>query len=129
MKLICVTLDRAPGMKQGVRFEGTEGWVYVRHNVFDAEPKSLLTSKIKPNEIHLYRSSNHHRNFLDCVRTRQKTVAEAEIGHRSATVCHIGSIALKLQRRLKWDPEKEHFISDDEANRMLFRAMRSPWHI
>ena len=111
-----------------MRFEGDEGWIYVRWNI-DAEPKSLLTSKIGPDEIHLYKSDNHHRNFLDCVKTRKKTIAPAEVGHRSATICHLGNIAMKLGRKLQWNPQKERFVNDIEANRLLSCAMRSPWHL
>jgi len=112
--------------KQGVLFEGTEGWVYVKRKVIDAHPKSLLTSVIGPDEIHLYKSNNHKSNFLDCIRTRRETVAPVEIGHRSCTGCVLGYIAMLLGRRLKWNAENEKFINDDEANRMLTRAMRSP---
>lgn len=110
-----------------VRFEGSEGWVFVSSGQVDAYPKSLLESKIRPNEIHLYRSKSHKQNFLDCVKLRKKPVASVEIGHRSATVCHLGNIAMLLGRKLNWDPERERFINDDEANQMLYRSMRSPW--
>jgi hypothetical protein len=115
--------------KQGVVFEGTEGWVYVDRGYIDAHPKSLLTSVIDPGEIHLYKSNNHKENFFDCVRSRAETVAPVEIGHRSTTVCILGFIAMLLGRKLKWNPEQERFINDDEANRMLARPMRSPWYL
>jgi len=125
--LICATRDIAK-MDQGVRFEGSDGWVYARSSI-DAKPKSLLTSRIGPDEIHLYRSSNHHRNFIDCVKTRGDTIAPPEVAHRSTTICHLGNIALKLARKLRWDPANEKFVGDEEANRMLSRAMRSPWRL
>ncbi|MHC4618117.1 MAG: Gfo/Idh/MocA family protein [Planctomycetota bacterium] len=115
--------------KQGVLFEGTEGWVYVKRRIIDAHPKSLLTSVIGPDDIHLYQSKNHKANFLECIRTRAETVAPVEIGHRSCTACVLGYIAMLLGRRLKWDHQKEQFINDDQANRMLTRPMRTPWRL
>ncbi|MHC4645499.1 MAG: Gfo/Idh/MocA family protein [Planctomycetota bacterium] len=115
--------------KQGVLFEGTEGWVYVKRRIIDAHPRSLLSSVIGPNEIHVYKSNNHKANFLDCIRTRAETVAPVEIGHRSCAACVLGYIAMLLGRKLKWDAKKEMFINDDQANRMLTRPMRSPWNL
>ena len=126
VRLICSTEQYPSGT--GVRFEADEGWVYVRGNI-DAEPSSILTSKIRPDEVHLYHSDNHHRNFLDCVKSRKETIAPAEVGHRSVTICHLGNIAMKLGRKLQWDPEKERFVNDEEANRMLSCAMRGPWRL
>ncbi len=111
------------------RFEGTKGWVDVKRGKIDAEPKSLLTSKIGPNEIHLYDSNDHKQNFLDCIKSRKDTICTAEIGHRSSSVCHLGNIAMQLGRKLKWDPKAESFISDSAANNMLTRAMRAPWRL
>jgi len=111
----------------GARFEGTDGWVQVGR--FDTYPKSLSQSVIGPNEIRLYESDNHHRNFIDCIKTGREPAAPVEVGHRSATVCHLGNIAMMLKRKLKWDPAGERFIGDDEANRMLDRPRRSPWTI
>lgn len=126
VKVICASNTEN---KQGVVFEGTEGWVYVDREYIDAYPKSLLTSVIGPNEIHLYNSNNHKKNFFECIRSRAETIAPAEISHRSNTVCVLGFIAMLLGRKLKWDPEQERFINDAEANRMLARPMRSPWHL
>jgi predicted dehydrogenase len=126
VKVVCA--DNATN-RQGIMFEGTEGRVYVKRRLIEAEPKSQLTSVIGPNETRLYRSDNHKQNFLTCIRTRRPTVAPVEAGHRSNTVCVLGYIAMLLGRRLKWDPEKEIFINDSEANRMLSRPMRSPWRL
>lgn len=115
--------------KQGVLFEGTEGWVYVKRGHIDANPKSLLTSTIGPDELHLYKSNNHKANFFDCIKSRKKTVAPVEVGHRSCSVCLLGEIAMRLGKKLKWNPERERFTNDDQANRMLSRPMRSPWHL
>ncbi len=115
--------------KQGVVFEGTEGWVYVRRGFIDAHPKSLLTYKLGPGHIHLYRSPGHARNLIECVKTRQPTVCPPETAHRSNSICQLADIAIRLRRKLRWDPQREQFINDDEANRMLSRAMREPWHL
>jgi len=109
------------------RFEGSEGWVFVTRGKLDAEPKSLVTSTIAPDEIHLYNSNDHKQDFLDCIKTHKDPICSAEVGHRSSTVCHLGNIAMLLDRPLKWDPQKEQFIGDDEANRMRQRPARAPW--
>ena len=113
----------------GVQFEGTDGWIWVDREGFDASPKSLLTSVIGPDEIHLYRSDDHHQNFLDCVRSRRETIAPAAVAHRSIMIGHLGLIAMKLGRKVQWDPAAERFVNDTEADRMLSRPMRSPWHL
>ncbi|MBA7603462.1 Inositol 2-dehydrogenase/D-chiro-inositol 3-dehydrogenase [subsurface metagenome] len=113
----------------GILFLGSEGWVFVCRNLIEAHPKSLLTSIIGPDEIGLYRSNNHRRNFLDCVKTRQKTICPIETAVRSDTICHQDDIAIRLGHKLRWDPEREKFINDGQANRMLTRPMRSPWHL
>lgn len=124
VKVICADNKKN---KDGITFEGAEGWVYVTRGRIDAEPKSLLTSTIGPDEIHLYKSNNHKANWLECIKSRAETIAPVEIGHRSCTVCLLGEIAMRLGRKLKWDPDKEQFIGDEQANRMLGRPMRSPW--
>lgn len=124
-----VTLHCSTSNRSGVTFEGTEGWIYVDRGKLEANPPAVLTSAIKPGEIRLYESRDHAQNFLDCIRTRRETVAPAEIGHRSATVCHLGNIAILLGRRLRWDPARERFVNDPEADRMLARAMRPPWRL
>jgi predicted dehydrogenase len=113
----------------GARFEGTEGWVEIGYGGFRTHPESLKNSVIGPNEIHLYESNDHHRNFIDCIKNGRETAAPVEVGHRSVTVCHLGNIAMMLKRKLKWDPEAERFIGDDQANRMLSKPMRGPWHL
>jgi hypothetical protein len=124
VKVICADEGK---VKSGITFEGDQGWVWVTRGRIDAEPKSLLTSTIGPNEIQLYKSNNHKGNFLDCVKSRALTIAPVEIAHRSCTVCLLGEIAMRLGRKLRWDPDKEIFTNDDQANRMIARTMRSPW--
>lgn len=111
----------------GIRFEGTEGWVHVTRGAIDANPKSLLTASIEPGEIHLYESKNHKGNFIECIKTRAETVAPVENAHRTCTACLLGEISMRLGRKLKWDPQREQFPGDDEANRRLSRPRRAPW--
>jgi len=114
---------------QGTRFEGTDGWIFVNRGTLKAEPASILQETIGSDEIHLYKSRDHKQNFLDCIKSRKQPIANVEVGHRSATVCHLGNIAMLLGRKLRWDPQKERFIGDSAANRMLARAMRAPWRL
>jgi hypothetical protein len=106
-----------------------------------SEPAALAKSVIGPNEIHLPQSNSarteeaskyfipdHMRNFLDAVKSRQDPIEPVEVGHRTATICHLGNIAMQLKRKLRWDPVKEEFPGDTEANRFLDRPMRKPWH-
>lgn len=114
---------------QGVRFEGSEGWVFVRRGHIDAHPKSLLNSVIAPQEIHLYPSGDHRRNFLDYMRTRGETAAPIEHAHRTISIAHLANIAMLLKRKVHWDPATEKVIGDDEAERLTDRAMREPWRL
>jgi len=113
----------------GVHFEGSDGWIWVDRSGIDASNKSLLGSVIGPTEIHLYKSNDHHQNFLDCVRSRSETITPAKLAHRSIMIGHLGLIAMKLGRKVNWDPVAERFINDPEADRLLSRTMRSPWHL
>ncbi len=122
---------RTEGSSVSVRFEGTEGWVCLNMsgNKITCHPESLRTSVIGPNEIHLYQSNEHHRNLIDCIKTRQPTAAPVEVGHRTASICHLGNIAMTLKQKLAWDPVAERVTNSDEANRMLSKPMHGPWHL
>ena len=124
VKLICSNRETL-----GIKFEGDEGWIHLEKPgaAIVAEPAAVLKSEIGPNEIRLGHSRCQHRDFIDCVRSRCHPAAHAEIGHRSATVCHLGMIAAIVGRKLKWDPVKEVLISDAGASRLLSRDMRAPW--
>lgn len=93
----------------------------------DASDPKILSSVIGPNEIHLYESSDQAGNWLDCIKSRKDPISPVEIGHRACTVCLISHIAMKLGRKLKWNPETEKFVGDDEANSMLSRPQRAPY--
>jgi predicted dehydrogenase len=117
-----------PGeLLHGVKFEGTDGWIYVTRGKIEASRPELLTEPLTSKKVQLYVSNDHMRNFFDCVRSRKPPICEAEIGHRSVSVCHLGVIALRLGRKLSWDPEKESFVGDKEADGYLSREMRKPW--
>ena len=138
VELICQTAK--PGF--GTRFEGSEGWVEYGYAGVQTHPASLKTSVIGPHEIHLpvsnpqrqqesgkYHIPDHIRNFVDSVKSRRDPIAPVEAGHRTATVCHLGNIAMRVKRKLQWDPVQEQFVNDDEANRMLDRPLRAPWQL
>ncbi len=113
--------------KNGVTFIGTEGKIFVDRGKFEAEPESIGEEPLGDKAIRLYASSNHLRDWLDCVRTRKRPICDVQIGCRSVTVCHLGNLAYWNHRRLKWDPKKEEFIGDKEANTWLDRPKREPW--
>ena len=120
--------------KQGVKFIGENGWVRVTRGGVTTEPADLRKARIGPNDIHLPRPAGdhrqgHRRDFLDCVKTRKTPITPAEIGHRSATVCHLGNIAMILDRKIRWDPKRERIVDDPSASRMLDRSACSPWRI
>ncbi|MFO7619824.1 MAG: Gfo/Idh/MocA family oxidoreductase [Bacteroidales bacterium] len=128
----------------GVRYEGTDGWIFVTRGGYTAtssdpviqdrnqralsasDPK-ILQEVIGENEIHLYVSESQIGNWLDCIKSRKEPISPVEIGHRACTVCLVTHIAMHLGRRLKWDPDRERFIDDDEANSMLSRPQRAPY--
>ncbi len=123
-----VYMDEAQ-YKHGVTFQGTEGWVHITRQGIWAEPQSLLTSVIGPDEVHLTESKGHQRDFLDAVKTRGPTICPIDVAVRTDTICHLTDICTRLGRKLHWDPQKENFVNDPQASRMLWRPMRSPWHL
>jgi predicted dehydrogenase len=130
----------------GIRFEGTEGWIFVSRgnetvtasdpqsalknpSALDASNPAILSSVIGPKEVHLYQSTDHHGNWLECVRSRRPPIAPVEVAHRSCSACLLHHIAMKLNRRLHWDPKKERFIGDAEADALLSRPQRAPYRL
>ena len=125
-----VTMTISNRVRGGVTWKGTEGTIWANRGRHDAKPKSILDSKIGPDEIHLYESSHHFRNFIDCVLSRKEPIAPAEVAHRSISICHLGNIAMRLGiDGLKWDPDKEEIIDNPVAARMLSRPYRGPWKL
>jgi predicted dehydrogenase len=139
-----VTMDISGDFPNGIKFYGTEGWIFVTRDemvtptdpggkaavapkpLVASDPK-ILDSVIGPDEVHLYQSDDQHGNWLECIKSRKAPIAPAEIGHRACSTCLIHHIAMKTKRRLYWDPVKEHFKNDDDANCMLSRPQRAPY--
>ncbi|MFO0426836.1 MAG: Gfo/Idh/MocA family protein [Planctomyces sp.] len=115
------------GQQHGVKFEGTDGWIWVTRGSIEASNPEFLTTPLAADANRLYESNDHMGNFFDCIRTRKAPICEAEIGHRSASLCHLGVLSLRLGRKLQWNPESEQFIGDDDADRWLKRELRKPW--
>lgn len=111
----------------GVLFIGENGKIFVDRGKFEATPEALGQEPLGDKAIRLYASSNHQQDFLTCMRNRKKPICDVEIGARSVTVCHLGNLAYWNHRRLKWDPAKEQFVGDAEANTWLDRAKRGSW--
>jgi predicted dehydrogenase len=111
------------------RFEGTEGWIEATYGSFKTSPAALKDSVIGPDEIRLYKSNDHKRNFLDCIKTRKETITPAEVGHRSTSLCLLANIAMSGKRKIRWDPDTERIIGDEQASRMLSKPMRAPWRL
>lgn len=114
-------------IRSGTEWIGEFGWVWCDRGGFQTYPKELANEFIGPNEIKLYKSSDHYQNFLDCVKSRQPTITPCEVAHRSASVGHLGVIAIKTGRKIRFDPGKEKIISDPTAERLLGRSYRSPY--
>jgi predicted dehydrogenase len=117
-----------PDIKMGAKWIGEDGWVWVKRGDIDAHPKSLLKEKFGPGDLRVYKSTNHHRNFIDCVKSRKETITPAEVAHRSQTPGHLGLIAMRLGRKITFNPETEEILNDSTATAMMSHPYRSPWH-
>ena len=141
-------MEEGPDKPNGLLLTGTEGWIFVSRGgerVTDSDPikidsggvergplsasDSKILSELTDDDVHLYVSENHTRNWLDSVRTRKLNIAPAEIAHRSCSACLLQQIAMHLKRKLYWDPRNERFKNDDEANSWLSRTERPPYVI
>ena len=137
-----VTMIIDNNFENGVRFEGADGWIFVSRGsakvtasdptvggskAFAASNPAILRSEIKPNEIHLHASKDHHLDWLTSIQTREPSSTNPEQAHRSTSACEIGWIAMKLGRKLRWDPVKEAFTDDEQANAMRSRPQRAPY--
>jgi predicted dehydrogenase len=114
---------------QGTTWYGENGWIHVDRSKLIAENPDVLNETIGDNETHLYKSEDHVRNFIDCLKSRKETITPAEIAHRSISVGLLGEIAMLTGQKLSWNPEKEIFNDNVNANRLLSRPMRSPWKL
>lgn len=139
-----ITMYTSGGYPNGIRYEGSEGWIFVSRGNYvastsdpvvqaksakalNASDPKILTSEIGENEIHLYKSDNQHGNWLDCIKSRKEPISPVEIGHRACSICLISHIAMKVPGRLEWDPGAEKFRNSEQANSMLKRAQRYPY--
>ncbi len=126
---------------RGLKFEGADGWLFVaiHGGALTASNREILPENVRQGkpigndqtdasfEVQLGRSPGHHTNFLDCVKSRSEPMATAEIGHRTATICHLNNIAMRVGRTVRWDPKCEGLMGDVEAGHLLLPKMRSPW--
>ena len=112
-----------------IHFVGTEGEIKVQRRKLETTPTSLKDKYIGETEKHVYKSENHYKDFLDAMRKRSRPICDVEIGHRTSSVCNLGNIAYELKRTLQWNPKKEQFKNDKEANELLGRSMRPEWGI
>ena len=111
-----------------IAFKGTKGMVFVgRGGEFATSPVSLKTLALPSSDIHLYKSTNHRNNWLECIRSRQAAICPASIGHRTATICQLSGIAERLGRPIYWDPLKEEIVGDPSANKWVSRPRRAPY--
>lgn len=120
---------KADGQRNGIRFEGSDGWIWVNRDEIKASDMDLLRKPLPESAERLFVSDDHMGNFFDCVRSRKDPICAVEIGHRSASVCHLGAVSLRTGRKLQWDPAKEVFIGEHakEANAFVTRGMRKPY--
>lgn len=117
------------GQRNGIRFEGSTGWIWVNRQGIKASDPELLKTPLPADAVRLYESNNHMENFFDCVRSRKLPICDVETGHRSATMCHLGAIALRTGKKLTWNYDQEKFTGDNAAvaNPYLSREMRKPY--
>jgi predicted dehydrogenase len=113
--------------QHGLKFIGSNGWIWVTRGEIKASDRELLNQKLPAGAKRVYESRDHMGNFVDCVRTRKPTICPAEVGHRSASMCHLGVTSIRLGRKLQWDPVKEEYLGDAEANSFVSRPMRKPY--
>ncbi len=115
-------------IRGGTKWIGDEGWIWVTRGGIDASDKNLLKPEaIGPNDVRLYHSNDHKKNFIDCVKSRQLTITPVETACRSISVGHLGEIAMLTERRIRWNPETEEITNDSEASALLGRSYREPW--
>jgi len=138
-QIVKTTLDDTPfggivnqnGQRNGIRFEGADGWIWVNRDGFSSSDEDIATKPLPANAVRLASSGNHMKNFFDCMRSRKDPVSAVETGHRSASVGHLIIIALRAGRKFQWDPVKETFTGDGaaEGNACLAREMRKPYDV
>ncbi len=117
------------GRGLGVRFIGEKGTIDISREYLDSNPKNIATATIQPNEIRLYNSANHYQNWLDGIKTGVQPICDVETGHRTSSVCCLANIAYQTRRNLEWDPKKEQFKNDADANQLVKAKIRGSWSL
>jgi len=117
------------GQRNGIRFEGSDGWIWVNRDKIEATEREMLSTPLPDDAERLYLSNDHKGNLFECIRSRKDPICDVEVGHRSSSVCHLGTISLRTGKKLQWDPEQEIFIGEHaaEANSHVAREMRKPY--
>lgn len=115
--------------QNGTLFEGEKGSIYVNRGALESTPEEILEEPLGSKRVKLYESADHYHNWLDCIKSRQDPISSVEIGHRSATVCHLGNIAVRTGKTVKWDPVKEQIVGDAELAKWASRPYRAPWKL
>lgn len=119
--------QRQDDIRMGTRFVGSDGTLFVDRGKLTSDPGDILKTELPADSERLYVSKDHTQNFLDCVKSRELPICDVEIGHRSATICHLGNIVARLGRGIQWDPQSERIIDDADAQVMTDRHYREPW--
>lgn len=117
------------GRGNAVRFIGEKGRIDVSRSILDSDPANIVTATIQPGEVRLYESNDHYNDWLNCIKSGQKPICDVEVGHRTSSVCNVANIAYQLARPLEWDPEKEKFKKDAEADALLKPMFREGWDL
>jgi len=113
--------------RNGVTFEGEKGSIFVTRGTLESSPAEILAEPLDGKSTRLYVSENHHQNWLDCIKSRKDPICNVEIGHRSATVCHLGNIALRTSKKVVWDPDRQAIVGATELAKWVGRPYRAPW--
>ena len=115
--------------KGGTTFEGEKGTIFINRGAIESTPESILEEPLGANAPRLYASADHHQNWLDCIKSRKDPICNVEVGHRSATVCHLGNIAVRTGKKVLWDPKAEKIVGDAELAKWVSRPYRAPWKL
>jgi predicted dehydrogenase len=113
----------------GAIFVGERGKLVMHRGRFNTIPIAISQEPLGEGDLRLYKSDHHFQNWIDCIKSREKPVADVEIGYRACTICHLANIARWLGRKLRWDPAQEVFPGDDEANACLSRPQREGYRL
>ncbi len=127
---VVVTLGQGQkDVPSGVTFIGEKGKIHVRRGAVTSDSPDILKTELPSDALRLETSPGHHQNWEACIKSRAKPICDVEIGHRSATVCHLGNISIRLGRKIQWNPEQETMVGDEDAAAMVSRPYRAPWKL